>query len=513
MADKQLSEIKIRTMTKLYYANPKIQEAMVEFSKNREVSPRYFEGFGKRPDILIYPSDILGLVQRGATSFHCSEEIWNDPMQLSSEITREQMDEIRKSWDLLIDIDSPYLDISKEAAKLVIETLEKYGIKNYGLKFSGNKGFHIIVSGEAFPREYEGKKMKESFPEWPRAITEFLFHEIKPEFRKRVGKIMSFSSLEKDKEVIRIYCKQCNNVASKGKLMKLSCPVCGLNMERRDVKNSNRRLRCLNSNCAGVLEVIESKEYYFCEKCMDIENDKHHLSSNKYPELFEEIRGELADEHAELDLVLVAPRHLFRMPYSLHEKTALVSAVMTKNEIDGFLPKDAFPLKVKVLNFMPTNTENEAEKLLNAAMNWKKTVSKNEDKFDSTKYKSPIKYEKIDTSKLDENMFPNSIKKLLKGLNDGKKRGLFVLLTFLRTLNYNPEQIYTKIIEWNKLNVPPLKEGYVKSQIDWHLKQKKNILPPNYENDAFYRDIGIIDKKPDVKNPIVEVLRELRKKS
>ena len=158
-----VKEKRIKAITKLYYSNPRIQEALVKFAKDREVVPRYFEAFGKRPDILQYPSDVMGAVKKGATSFHGSEELWSDALQLSSEITQEQMSLLRKGWDLLIDIDSRYFDLSKEAAKLVIEFLEKYGIKNCGIKFSGSKGMHIIVSGKAFPDEYLGQKMKDCF--------------------------------------------------------------------------------------------------------------------------------------------------------------------------------------------------------------------------------------------------------------------------------------------------------------------------------------------------------------
>ena len=108
-------------------------------------------------------------------------------------------------------------------------------------------------------------------------------------------------------------------------------------------------------------------------------------------------------------------------------------------------------------------------------------------------------------------MFPPAIKKLLSGLSDGKKRGLFILVTFLRSLNFSPEYINKKVREWNQKNNPPLKEGYIRSQIDWHLKQKKKILPPNYSNENFYRDLGLIDKKPETKNPLVDVLRLARK--
>src|SRR3989338_2732045 len=119
-------EARIRAITRLYYSQPKIQEALLAFGMNREVVPRYFEGFGKRPDILQYPSDIMGLVNNGATSFHASEEIWRDPLAISSDMSTEKLNELRKSWDLLIDIDSKYLDYSKIAAKLMIQAIESF---------------------------------------------------------------------------------------------------------------------------------------------------------------------------------------------------------------------------------------------------------------------------------------------------------------------------------------------------------------------------------------------------
>src|SRR3989338_8119341 len=132
-------EKRIRAITRLYYSSPKIQQVLLDFGRNREVVPRYFEGFGKRPDIIQYPSDIISMVNNGATSFHCSEEIWQDPLQLNLELNQEQLNDLRAGWDLLIDIDSPFLDCSKIAAKLIIEALEYHGIKNYGIKFSGSK--------------------------------------------------------------------------------------------------------------------------------------------------------------------------------------------------------------------------------------------------------------------------------------------------------------------------------------------------------------------------------------
>ncbi len=508
MEEKSEKEKRVRAITKLYYSNPKVQEAIIKFSSGREVVPRYFEGFGKRPDMIQYPSDIMGLVNKGATSFHASEEIWGDALQLSSDIPKDKMDELRKGWDLLIDIDSKYLDLSKIAARLLIQALEYYGIKNYGIKFSGSKGFHIIVSYNAFPKEYMGLETKKMFPEWPRAMTEFLFEKIEAKFRTEAGKIMNLGKKEEKK---RVYCLNCNRPAQTGTLSLYECPVCGLTTQRKDAK-SNRRLRCLNSDCAGVLDLIIDKEYYFCEYCKDFDNEKNKLGSDKNPSLFAERAGEEVSEHSSFDLVLVAPRHLFRMPYSLHEKTSLASVVIKKEEIDSFIPQMADPLKINVVNFLPENEPEEAKRLLIDALEWKKGKESEEEQTIKQKYQN-TEYEKIDVTGVTEQMFPEPIKKLLKGLKDGKKRGLFILITFMRSLNYGADQINLRVREWNKLNEPPLKEGYIKSQIDWHLRQKKKILPPNYDNPSFYKDLNLLDKRPEVKNPIVEVLRKIRSNS
>ena len=515
--EKSEKEKRIRAITKLYYSNPKIQEFLVKFGQNREVVPRDFEGFGKRPDGLQYPSDIMGFVNNGATSFHCSEEIWNDPLQINSDMGKDEMNNSRKSWDLLIDIDSPFLDCSKIAAKLIIAALENHGIKNYGIKFSGSKGMHIIVSSRAFPEEFNGIRTKEMFPEWPRAISEYLMNYIRKDYNKRAAEILTdFSAIERRTKIKKeelteeVHCNLCNNVAMMGMLIKYKCPVCGLEAERKNAKVTKRRLRCLNSGCAGVLEVEKQDDYWYCEYDKDPENANIQLDSIRHPGSFEKVKGVSAEKIAALDLVLVAPRHLFRMPYSLHEKTALSSVVLNKEEIDKFSPRDANPLNVKIREYYPDNEEGEARKLLASALEWKKNKEKVEESVEK-KYEKMSNYEKIEIKDVKEEMFPGAIKKLLLGLSDGKKRGLFILITFLRSCNFSPEYIIERIREWNKLNKPPLKEGYIKSQIDWHFKQKKKILPPNYNNDAFYKDLGLLDKKPETKNPIVDVMRKMRK--
>lgn len=514
-------EKRIRNITAFYYTNPKVQQALVDFAAHREVVPRYFEGFGKRPDMLQYFSDIRGLVKKGATSFHASEELWEDPLQLNSDMNPKEMSALRKGWDLLIDIDSPFLDCSKIAAELIIKELEKNGVKNYGIKFSGSKGFHLMISNKAFPKEFDGMQTKDMFPEWPRAICGYLMENIRKEYNLRVGSIVSTKEVEKRtklkaKDLEAVRCGKCGKKAIKGALVKYNCPVCGLTIDRKDVKISKRRLKCLNADCAGVLESHQESEYYYCEDCLDPNNEKTHLNSQTNPELFEAERGISAELIASLDLVLVAPRHLFRMPYSLHEKTTLASVVLTKEELAAFDPNMADPMKIQIRNYIPENTEGEARKLLAAAIDWKRGKDIVNQEIEERRYKGKKlegkAYENAELKDVPENVYPPAIKKLLNGLEDGRKRGLFVLLTFFKSINVPPQDINNKVRAWNEKNTPPLKEGYVRSQVEWHLKQTKKILPPNYSNDAFYRDIGILDKKPDTKNPLVDVGREMRRK-
>ncbi len=516
-------EKRIRSITKIYYSNPEIQKAIFSFAENREVVPRYYEGFGKRPDTLQYPSDVMGLVNKGATSFHASEEIWDNPLNINSDLTQKELSELRTGWDLLIDIDSHFFDYSKIAARLIAEELENQGIKNYRIKFSGKKGFHLIVPANAFPKKFLELETKEMFPEWPRAILGYINHKIKRKYNEEVSKIsIDYDALKErtkmsKEDVTTTVCPSCGGESKKGNLVSFACSRCKTSVERKNYKKTKRKMRCISEDCPGFFEIIDEKEFFFCEDCGTSSRDSKHLSDKKvtytrdsnfsrnYSSDFkEEISGE---KMAELDLVLVSSRHLFRMPYSLHEGTALASVVLTKEQINSFSPTDASPLKVKVSDFYPTAKEGEASKLLESAISWKKFHDAEEESITKKKYSSG----KIEVTGVTEEMFPKPIKKLLKGLVDGRKRGLFVILTFLKCLNFSPEYIHKKVSDWNKLNEQPLKEGYIRSQIDWHLKQTKQILPPNYKNDSYYKDLNLIEDYPKAKNPIVEVLKKARK--
>ena len=184
--ERSFKEQRIREITMIYYSQPEVKKAIYEFAEARETVPRYYEGFGKRPDSLQFQNDIIEQVKRGATSFHCSEEHWSDSLEISTEMNRKEFNELRSGWDLLLDIDSPYLEYSKLYTKLLIKALEFHNVKNIGIKFSGSKGFHVIVPWKAFPKEIYNQQTKDMFPEWPRIICEYLDSIIKPKLTEKI---------------------------------------------------------------------------------------------------------------------------------------------------------------------------------------------------------------------------------------------------------------------------------------------------------------------------------------
>lgn len=494
---------KVQIVAQSYYSRIEIQNAIYNFCKHRETVPRYLDGFGKRPDVLDYPSDIFALVKKGATSFHCSEEIWKNPLEINTDMTPKQYNEIKQGWDFLIDIDSKYFDYSKIAAELIIKALEFNGVKNIGVKFSGSKGFHILVPFEAFPQEVNGELTKDQFPEWPRYIASYIFDSIKDPMNEAIFKMTNREELERKKEIITEHkCPQCIGPAIEKKVNRYVCPNFRCRSEVTSMKSNRKTMIC--PSCNGNMEKVSEEIIYFCENCK-INTAKLANSSSKIggeergTETQFIIEETTKSQQDSVDIVLVSSRHLFRAPYSLHEKTSFVSVVIDKDRIKDFKPSDADPLKVKVESFHPVAEENEAEELLLQALDWAKKKDKVEKKFTG----KSIDLEGLTIS---EDMFPPVIKKLMNGINgDGRKRALSILISFFASLNFPKEYLYEKLGEWNKKNYKPLKEGYIRSQIEWGMKNKR--LPPNYDK-PIYKELGVFSETAGVKNPINFTIRE-----
>ncbi|MFH0832845.1 MAG: DNA primase small subunit domain-containing protein [Candidatus Aenigmatarchaeota archaeon] len=159
-----------------YYSREDIINELVKNSKDREVVGAYFDGsYDSRPNMIQYPSDIVQMAKKGITSFHISVEKWKNVMQL----TNENYEQLRKGFDIVIDIDSKIgIDEAQLTATMICNFLERYGIRNYGIKFSGRRGFHICLTNEMFPKEIDFTPFAKQYPKIPRIIAAFIRNSI-----------------------------------------------------------------------------------------------------------------------------------------------------------------------------------------------------------------------------------------------------------------------------------------------------------------------------------------------
>ncbi len=486
-----------------YYSRPEIQAAMFSFCKNRETVANHNNNFfAKRPDTFDYPTDISAQARQGATSFHTSEEIWTDPLRIHTDMTPAQYNQIKTGWDLLIDIDSPFLDYGKIAARLLLEQFEAHGIHNYGIKFSGGKGFHIIVPFKAFPSEFKGLQTKDQFPDWPRAIAIYLFKKIRNPMNQEILSLTSREKLLEQGELVSEHtCPKCKNPTIKKKNYKYICPNIKCRSELEGF--TKKRLAMLCPGCNTKMNIVSQREVDFCKDCKintaKLEGSYTVSGGIKHSQKKEEFKEEVTIKSTEdsVDVVLVSPRHLFRAPYSLHEKTAYASIPLKKEQIEDFKPSDADPLKItKIYSFQPDSVEGEATLLLEKALH---AYEKESPKEVERKYEG--KGVDLKGLTITPNMYPPIIKKLLLGIpSDGRKRALSLLLSFFTSLEFPTDHIEEIISTWNAKNYAPLKEGYIKSQIDWAIRNKR--LPPNYDK-PIYKEFGITGPPaPGIKNPI-----------
>lgn len=411
-----------------HYKREDIQNEMILHAKNKEVVGSFQgEGYAKRPDILSYPRDILELTKQGITSFHASEEIWSNPLQLDPLLKKQEMEKLRTGWDLVIDIDCPHWTYSKMIADLVVKALRHYDIDAISVKFSGNKGFHIGVPFEAFPRVVAGEDISNKFPDYIRIIGLYL--------KEMIGKVFV-------KKVLELEDNDINKVATNLK---------------KDLKEITM------------------------EKRLD------------------------PDKIIDIDTILISSRHLYRMPYSLHEKSGLVSIPIHPDKILEFDKESAKPDNIQVdpeLRFLDRENirPNQAKHLFDKSTELM-TIKRSKEEFQERE----TPYEDIPENAIPEQFFPPCIHNILKGLEDGKKRSLFIITNFLVSVGWDYEKIEQALKEWNKKNKEPLREVSIVGQIRYHKQQKKKVLPPNCQNRMYYKDFGIC--KPDnlcnkIKNPV-----------
>ena len=89
-------------------------------------------------------------------------------------------------------------------------------------------------------------------------------------------------------------------------------------------------------------------------------------------------------------------------------------------------------------------------------------------------------------------------------MEDGKKRGVFIIMNFLGKVGWSKEEINSYLKAWNKdRNPESLREVYIKGQM--HSFKPGEKLPPNCANESYYQGLNICE--PDgickrIKNPV-----------
>lgn len=464
-----------------YYSRDEIQQKILEFCEDRECVPKYNETYGKRPFTIFYKKDISSLAKKGMTSLHCSIELWKDVFLLGSK--KVDINDLRKGWDFVIDIDFNYLPYSLIAAQVIVNFLrKKYNIKKINIKYSGNLGFHILITNNSFPSSFKGKELSKLYPQLPKLLAQYIFENTKQEIAKEI--------LLKEEVIYR-----------PPSFIKKILIKAGITDFEKII---NEKLKNKNINFDKFLDLLFKK--------YDGEDLLNKLSKFLSLDLLV----------PKIDYMAYSPRHLIRCVYSLNEKSNLVSIPLDLEEffelnIDNV--NDFFRKRAHIDNVKTNISFNKSEKnsiklllLLEDALEFQERREKEELKK-IRKYLSKEKLKDFDKikGKISFSDFPPCIKNILNGLEDGKKRALFILTNFLYQVGYSFEEIQNIINEWNQKNKEPLKESYIKAQLKWFKKifsKNKVYVLPNCDNEVYYCDINICQKDEickRIKNPLTYI--------
>jgi hypothetical protein len=419
-----------------WYSRESVLKAIVETAKNREVVAVYRDGiFGKRPDVIQYPQDVLQSVAKGTISFHGSLERWQQPMKLDVGLSKPQLDAMRIGWDILFDVDVDDFEIAKLTVKQLIEAFKDHSVSSYSVKYTGGSSFHVGIPFEALPEKINAQPTALQYPEILQKIIEYVKWYIKDQLKEEI------SALGSQEEIARRVGKPVKEITENGEI--------------------------------STFKIVS----------MDV----------------------------------FGSRHLFRLPYSLHEKTLNVSLPIKPESVGKFEVQQALPEKAKVEEkfLVPKTSLHDAEALVIEALDWSsKHLVETKEEIPKISAKKMVKA-------IPEDYFPPCIKNILQGLSDGRKRSLFVLTNFLRNVGWNLDKIENRIMEWNLKNTPPLRNSYLRTQLRWHFRQERNLLPPNCDNEIFYVAMSICHPdnickgntdKITIKNPVNYPFRKLKLK-
>jgi len=136
---------------------------------------------------------------QGIVSVYASVEVFSDPLLLTS----KSPEELRTGWNFIVDLDSiQNIEDAKTCATSIAGLLQAFNINNFKMKFSGKRGFHIIIPGSAFDCFAGGsKEFIQAFPSVPKHVCRFIIACLKPNQKKGVKMDLE---LYKPRQMIRL---------------------------------------------------------------------------------------------------------------------------------------------------------------------------------------------------------------------------------------------------------------------------------------------------------------------
>jgi len=171
----------------LRYYQGEVLDALALQCRGREVWLRRGDTPSPRPLKADTREEMRALIEHfsgpGYLSVYASVERFSDPLKLAE----EKPEALRVGWDFVLDLDAEDLDRARESALALAGLLKTFGIEGFKLKFSGARGFHITIPGDAFDCFAGGHgEYIAAYPQVPRVMAEFLQASIKPEQRRGV---------------------------------------------------------------------------------------------------------------------------------------------------------------------------------------------------------------------------------------------------------------------------------------------------------------------------------------
>lgn len=210
-----------------------------------------------------------------------------------------------------------------------------------------------------------------------------------------------------------------------------------------------------------------------------------------------------------LDVQLISSRHMFRSPYSLHEKTGLASVVIPEAALGIFEKEMARPEYLARMHpFLSGDVRARAQSTQGHALLLEALRRYEEEETRTYQYSDEVE---LPEEAISEEHFPPTIMRILQGtttggepLKDGRKRSVLILINFLRCMGWDQQSVENRLYAWNRTLEDPLRDVYIKGQLR-HAFRNAPVLPPNYDTKEYYLDIGVYE--PDalertLKNPV-----------